>query len=96
MTAENLGEPDFSLPKISPSPQITLDLHGFSVLEARDSLENFLYSCRNDGLFHLRIITGKGTGALFSEVFRLLDRKKAHREIRKITRGEGFFLVILE
>ena len=95
MTPENLGEPDFDLPKISSSPQKTLDLHGFSVLEARDALEDFLDSCRFDGLLHLRIITGKGTGTLFFEISQILNRKKSHGEILKITRGEGFFLIIL-
>ena len=95
MTPKNIGEPDFLAKKISPTPQISLDLHGFSVLAAIDETESFLEKCRAGGLFHARIITGRGTGALFSAILNLLKEKKAGGEIQNISPKKGFFLVIL-
>lgn len=44
-----------------PAPELTLDLHGFSSVQAKLKSENFILSAWNRGYFTLRIITGKGT-----------------------------------
>jgi dsDNA-specific endonuclease/ATPase MutS2 len=44
----------------------TLDLHGYSVDEAIDALDRFLYRSTNEP--RVRVMTGKGTGAIFKAV----------------------------
>ncbi|PID78211.1 MAG: hypothetical protein CSA18_02665 [Deltaproteobacteria bacterium] len=43
-----------------PKPELTLDLHGFTSIQARLKIENFILSAFEKGYFTLRIITGKG------------------------------------
>lgn len=41
-----------------------LDLHTFHPSEVRELIPEYLESCRQKGLKHVRIIHGKGTGTL--------------------------------
>lgn len=43
-----------------PSPEETLDLHGFSGIQASLKTEIFLEDAKKKGLFTVRVITGKG------------------------------------
>lgn len=43
-----------------PGPEVELDLHGFTSLEARVKARSFILSCRHQGYFTLRIIVGRG------------------------------------
>ncbi|MCW7753595.1 Smr/MutS family protein [Desulfobotulus sp. H1] len=43
-----------------PAPQKNLDLHGFSGIQAHLKTEIFLQQAKEDGLFTVRIITGRG------------------------------------
>lgn len=50
-----------------------LDLHAFEPRDARDLVENYLCECRARGILEVRIIHGKGTGAMRETVHALLD-----------------------
>ena len=50
----------------------TLDLHAFRPEEVGDLVPEWLAACRARGLFELRIVHGKGTGALRRRVTGLL------------------------
>jgi DNA-nicking Smr family endonuclease len=43
-----------------PAPEAELDLHGYKAIEARIRAESFVYTCKMQGFFTVRIIVGKG------------------------------------
>lgn len=51
-----------------------LDLHAFRAEEVRRLVPEYLDECRRLGIYHVRIIHGKGTGALRQTVHSLLAR----------------------
>jgi dsDNA-specific endonuclease/ATPase MutS2 len=51
-----------------------LDLHTFSPREVEPLLEDYLESCREHGIYQVKIIHGKGTGQLKARVRSLLSR----------------------
>jgi hypothetical protein len=51
-----------------------LDLHMFSPREAASVVEEYIRACLAEGISEVRIIHGKGTGALRRTVHALLDR----------------------
>lgn len=52
----------------------TLDLHTFHSGEVKDLVPNYLAACRERGILQVRIIHGKGTGAMRRTIHSLLDR----------------------
>jgi dsDNA-specific endonuclease/ATPase MutS2 len=52
----------------------TLDLHAFAPAEVGDLVPEWIGACRAAGLTELRIVHGKGTGALRRSVEALLAR----------------------
>ncbi|HYA87976.1 MAG TPA: Smr/MutS family protein [Nitrospirota bacterium] len=52
----------------------TLDLHTFQPGEIKDLVPEYLKECRNRGILQVRIIHGKGTGALRRTVLSILKR----------------------
>lgn len=50
-----------------------LDLHHFQPGDVGSLVPEYLQACRERGIFRVRIIHGKGTGALRRTVHRLLD-----------------------
>ncbi|MGM0417582.1 MAG: Smr/MutS family protein [Thermodesulfobacteriota bacterium] len=47
-----------------PAPELSLDLHGFTSVQAKLKTENFILSALGKGYFTLRIITGKGNHSI--------------------------------
>jgi DNA-nicking Smr family endonuclease len=52
----------------------TLDLHTFSPRELGDLVPDYLAECRARGILEVRIVHGKGTGALRRSVHAILGR----------------------
>ncbi len=51
-----------------------LDLHAFRAEHVKDLVPEYLEECRRLGITHVRIIHGKGTGALRRTVHSLLSK----------------------
>jgi dsDNA-specific endonuclease/ATPase MutS2 len=51
-----------------------LDLHTFQPREIKDLVPDYLLACRREGILDVRIIHGKGTGALRETVHAILRR----------------------
>lgn len=54
-----------------------LDLHSFSPKDVKDLLFDYLDECRKRGIWTVRIVHGKGIGALKRTVHSLLSRHPA-------------------
>jgi DNA-nicking Smr family endonuclease len=51
-----------------------LDLHTFHPKDVKDLVPEYLRECRSHGIYHVRIIHGKGIGTLRKIVHSLLER----------------------
>jgi DNA-nicking Smr family endonuclease len=51
-----------------------LDLHTFNPKEVKDLIPDYIRECQTRGILQLRIIHGKGTGALRRTVHAILGR----------------------
>jgi dsDNA-specific endonuclease/ATPase MutS2 len=52
----------------------TLDLHAFRPRDVRTLVPDYLELCRERGILEVRIVHGKGTGALRRSVHAILER----------------------
>jgi dsDNA-specific endonuclease/ATPase MutS2 len=52
----------------------TLDLHAFRPRDVKQLVPDYLEECRRRGIYQVRIVHGKGTGALRRTVHAVLDR----------------------
>ncbi len=67
----------------------TLDLHAFRPEEVKDLLPTWLDACRAEGILEVRIVHGKGTGALGRTVRALLERSPAVTTFRTADESGG-------
>lgn len=51
-----------------------IDLHTFRPNEIGELLPEYFHACREKGIFAVRVVHGKGTGALREGVHRLLEK----------------------
>jgi DNA-nicking Smr family endonuclease len=79
------GDPPFDDPVPLPIDG-TLDLHAFRPAEVGDLVPEWIAACRAAGILELRIVHGKGTGALRRSVEAILARHPAVATFR--TAGE--------
>jgi DNA-nicking Smr family endonuclease len=67
----------------------TLDLHAFRPEEVGDLVPEWLEACRARGILEVRIVHGKGTGALRRTVAALLARDPRVAAFRAADEGAG-------
>jgi DNA-nicking Smr family endonuclease len=71
-----MDDDDFDPERIVELPiDGVLDLHTFQPRELGDLLPTWIDACRERGILELRIIHGKGTGALRRSVHAILERR---------------------
>ncbi len=86
------GPPDGGDPFPDPVPlpiDGTLDLHAFAPAEVGALLPEWIGACRAAGITELRIVHGKGTGALRRSVEALLARDPRVRAFRAAGEDAG-------
>ena len=66
-----------------------LDLHTFNPKEVKDLIPEYIEECRKKGIYHIRIIHGKGTGTLKRIVESLLKKNPAVAEFKPAGFGGG-------
>ena len=64
-----------------------LDLHTFSPRDVKQLVPNYVAECRARGIFEVRIIHGKGTGALRRTVHAVLE--KMPEVVSFVARGDA-------
>lgn len=67
----------------------TLDLHTFRPSEVAELVSDYVAECRSAGILDLRIVHGKGTGALRETVHAVLARTPGVVSFRLGGGGEG-------
>lgn len=67
----------------------TLDLHTFHPRDVKQLVPDYLEECRKRGIFQVRIVHGKGTGALRRTVHAVLDKHPDVVEYRLGGSGGG-------
>jgi DNA-nicking Smr family endonuclease len=76
-----------------------LDLHTFRPRDVPDVVSEYLRACRERGIFRIKIIHGKGIGALRETVHRVLESRDDVERFRidsESASGWGATLVDLE
>ena len=67
----------------------TLDLHWFHPRDIRTLVPDYLVECQKRGIYAVRIVHGKGTGALKKSVHALLSRSEIVADFRLAGLGGG-------
>ena len=68
----------------------TLDLHTFSPRDVKNLVPDYLEACRKEGIEEVRIIHGKGTGALRDTVHSILKRTDIVARFRLAADASGW------
>ncbi|HEX3765582.1 MAG TPA: Smr/MutS family protein [Kofleriaceae bacterium] len=91
----DLLDPDAALPEECSATGVAapltdeLDLHAFRPRDCADLVDEYLHAAQDAGLPRVRIVHGKGTGALRRIVHGVLDRHPAVRGYRLAGEGSG-------
>lgn len=83
---DETGPPD---PPIDLPIDGTLDLHTFDPREVKLLVPDYLAACRARGILSVRIVHGKGTGALRKTVHSVLSRLPEVASFRTATEEAG-------
>ena len=67
----------------------TLDLHTYNPRDLKILLPEYFRECQKRGIFEVRVVHGKGTGALKKSVISLLKRIESVDSYRSGGFGEG-------
>lgn len=96
---DDVDDDDFEPEALEIPIDGTLDLHTFSPRELGELLPDYLEACREAGILEVRIIHGKGTGALRRSVEAILGRLAyvaSHRGAQQHQGGWGATIVDLK
>ncbi len=77
----------------------SLDLHGYQIADIADAVDRFLVQSSRKRQTRIRIVTGKGTGAVKKAVMDYLRKGHYPFEFERLPdgkRNEGVLIVILE
>ena len=74
----------------------TLDLHQFDPRDVGSLVPEYLRACREKGLLQVRIVHGKGTGALRRSVHALLEREPAVASFQLAGNRSGWGATLVE
>ena len=90
-SGETISPKSKSAPTVSPGMNISneIDLRGFTVDEALAELDAFLDKAQLSSWQEIRIVHGKGTGALRQAIHQFLSKYKGIKEYRLGRWGEG-------
>ncbi len=66
-----------------------LDLHTFDPADVKDLVPEYLTACRERGIFQVRIIHGKGIGALRRTVQSIIEKLPYVKSFRSAGEEEG-------
>lgn len=66
-----------------------LDLHTFKPGDVKDLLPEYFSACRKKGIFEIRVVHGKGTGALRKTVHSLLEKMPEVASFRTASEDAG-------
>jgi len=66
-----------------------LDLHTFNPRDVKELLPDYLSACMQKGIYEVRVIHGKGTGALRQTVHSILQRLPWVESFRQAGEDEG-------
>jgi len=67
----------------------TLDLHTFDPRDLSELVPDYLAACREKGILQVRIVHGKGTGALRRSVQAILERRDEVADYQLAGSGGG-------
>lgn len=92
-----MDETDHPGPPIDLPIDGTLDLHAFDPREVKHLVTDYLAACRARGILSVRIVHGKGTGALRQTVRAVLSRLPEVASFRTATEeGGGWGATLVE
>ena len=66
-----------------------LDLHTFSPMDVKELLPEYFKACMEKGIFEIRVVHGKGTGALRKTVHSLLEKMPGVASYRTASEDAG-------
>ncbi len=74
----------------------TLDLHTFRPSDVKSLVPDYIAMCRERGILDVRIIHGKGTGALRETVHAILERMEEVVSFRLAGDASGWGATVVE